>query len=510
MRSRRRVGVLAAALLAAAALLGFPAAGANAGGEIPISLDEAVRTGIERNLGLRVETFNPAVAGTGVRRSEAIFDTKIVAALDHRGEDFRAGPGSDEVGRNRFFDADLSAERLLPAGGTATLLFSNLWSQATSASPVRFVPASRFVQPEISLSLSQPLLSGFGKEVTGREIVVASDAREVSLARWRDAAQGVAAEVRDIYFSLVQARDDLATRKASLAAARQIHEENEARVRAGVLASIELLDSGFGLAARERDLLEAEKNLADRADRLRVVLQTPAPGELVPAGPLPEAPIEASEEEATRAALSTRPDLLAARIDLRTREFRSKVSRNLALPSLTVTGKAGLTGLGTGYGGAIEDLGSLETPFWSVGLELAYPLGNRAARADLAEARLRARQAEASLRNLEEAAALEVRTAIRDMRTKFREIEVAKKGVALGEARLAAFRKRGKLGLATTKNILEVEVDYVAARDALTRARTEYQGAVTRLYRATGELLEKHGIRIEDHDVEAMAWKELR
>jgi outer membrane protein TolC len=128
----------------------------------------------------------------------------------------------------------------------------------------------------------------------------------------------------------------------------------------------------------------------------------------------------------------------------------------------------------------------------------------------MAEARLKARQAEARLRNLEESVGLEVRTAIRDMETTFREIEVARKGVTLGEARLASFLKRGKLGLATTKNILEVEADYVAARDALTGARIDYQGAVTRFYKSTGELLEKHGIRIGDQEIETMARKELR
>ncbi len=96
------------------------------------------------------------------------------------------------------------------------------------------------------------------------------------------------------------------------------------------------------------------------------------------------------------------------------------------------------------------------------------------------------------------------------METKFREIEVAKKGVALGEARLASFLKRGKLGLATTKNILEVEADYVAARDALTAARADYQGAVTRFYRSTGELLEQHGIRLSDKEIEMMTRKDLR
>lgn len=494
------------ALVALAVLAGGP----SEGGEIPISLDTAVRMAVENNLGLRVETFNPAISETGVRRAAAIYDTRIVALLDHRGEDFRPSPGSEEVGRNRFFDADVSADRLLPTGGTATVSFSNLWSRSDAASQVQFVSPFRFARPELSLSLSQPLLSGFGKEVTERGITVASDARETSLAGWRAAALSVVADVRDAYLALVQAREDLSTRRASLAVARRIHAENEARERAGVLASIELLDSEFGAAGRERELLEAEKNVLDQADRLRVLLQHPAREALAPAGALPDTAVEASEEAAMEAALRTRPDLVAARIDLRTREFQARVSRNLALPSLAVTGSAGVAGLGTEYGDAIDDLAAGKTPFWSLGLGFSYPLGNEAARADLAEARLRARQAQVSLRNLEEAAGLEIRAAIREMETRFREVGVAGKGVALGEARLASFLKRGKLGLATTKDILEVEADYAAAKDALTRARAEHQGAVTRYFRATGELLDRHGIRIEDREIEAMAWKELR
>ena len=286
--------------------------------------------------------------------------------------------------------------------------------------------------------------------------------------------------------------------------------ENEARVRAGVLASIELLDSEFGLAGRERDLLEAQKNVLEQADRLRVLIQYPDPGTLSPEASFPEGRVQASEEVATESALRMRPDLLDARISLKTYEFQEKVSRNLVLPSLAATGSAGVKGLSKNYGDAVDDLASADTPFWSVGLSFSYPLGNDSARADLAEAILRARQAKARIRDLEESIGLDVRSAIRDMETKFREIEVAKKGVVLGEARLASFLKRGKLGLATTKNILEVEADYVAARDALTAARADYQGAVTRFYRSTGELLERHGIRLSDREIDMMTRKDLR
>lgn len=500
-RPRRRF-LLVLPLSIAALWWGTPASG----GEIPISLDMAVRTAVENNLSLRVETYNPAIAQTAVLRAGAIYNPKVAVLLDHRGEDFRVSPDPSPVERSRFFDADVSVDRLLRTGGTAKASFANLWSRDGGGAD----PSSWTSRPELSLSLSQPLLSGFGREVTERGITVASDAVEAALAGWRSLALSVAADARDAYFSLIEARENLSTREASLSVARQIHAENEARVRAGVLASIELLDSEFGAAGRERDLLEAQKNVLEQADRLRVLLQVPTPGMLSPEMSFSEGRVEVSERDATETALSIRPDLRAARISRNTRDFQAKVGRNLVLPSLSVTGSAGLTGLDGAYGDAIGDLASGNTPFWSVGLAFSYPLGNDAARADLAEAVLRGRQAEAQVRDLEETIGLEVRTAIRDMETKFKEIEVAKKGVALGEARLASFLKRGKLGLVTTKNILEVEADTAAARDALVRARTDYQRAVTRFYRSTGELLEKHGIRIDDREIETMARKELR
>jgi outer membrane protein len=184
---------------------------------------------------------------------------------------------------SHYFDADVSLNQLLGTGATTSVSFNNQFFEDSLGGP-----ASRFARPELSLSLSQPLLSGFGREVTERGITVASDAKEAALAEWRDAALNVAANARDAYFSLIKAQEELATREASLAVARQVQAENEARVRAGVLASIELLDSEFGLAGRERDLLEAQKNVLEQSDRLRVLIQYPDRGTLFPETSFPK------------------------------------------------------------------------------------------------------------------------------------------------------------------------------------------------------------------------------
>jgi len=473
--------------------------------EIPISLDTAVESAIENNLDLRVQTFIPAISETDVRRARSIYDPNLNLLLDYRDSKTVVNPTLTLLTHRRLFDADLSTDFLLSSGATASAAFTNLWSRDDLGTPL-----SRYAQPQISLSLSQPVLRGFGKAMTEKDITIAAYAKESSLLQWRSEAISTVASARDGYFALVKARENLATRRSSLAVAKEIHAGNRARVKAGVLAAVELLDSEFGVAQREQDLLAAEKSVKDASDSLSVLIQYGVGSELVPADSIPVKPVEVSEQGAMEIALRTRPDLQSAKVGRETEEFRTKVARNEMLPAVSLTGSAGLEGLAPDYSDALDDLKSGNTPFWTVGVVLSLPLGNHAAKADLAAGRLRERQAETRIQSLTESIRLDVRGAIRALGTSVRQVETAQKGIALGEARLASFLKRGKVGLAVTKDILQAESDLTAARETLTAARADYQGAQTLLWKATGELLERQGIRIEDLAIENLAWKELR
>lgn len=488
---------LAFAMIASASTA--PAAG------IPLTLDNAVFGAIRNNLSLKVETYNPAISETGVRSARAIYDPNLSALFDHNGSNVQTFPDSSSVDRLRSFDANLSASLLLPSGAKATASMTNLWQQDNQGTP-----SSRYAKPDLTFSLSQPLLQGRGREVTERSITVAVFATDASLANWWTKALSVASDTRNQYYSLVKARENLETSKASLVLAREIHAGNEARVKAGVLAAIELLDSESGVAQRELDLLNAEINSILEADKLLVFLNLPPKTEISPVETFPAERVQATEDNALRTAMSLRPDLRNARILRKSNEFNARVGENLVLPSLSLTGSAGLTGLATDYGNAVDDMASGNYPTWSVGLQFTYPLGNDAAEADLAKNRLLAAQAKATLKNLEEAASLDVRSSLLQLETGWKKIEVAAKGVTLAEARLDSYIKRGKVGLATTKDILQVESDLTTARVNLAAARADYQVAVTSLWRSTGELLERHGIRIDDKEIESNAWKEIR
>ncbi len=466
----------------------FPAAGAET---VPLSIGDAVRMAVEKNLGLKVATYSPAIAETGIRKARAIYDPLLSAQANHQGSNLQAAPQSFFVDRQRAFTFDASISQLLPSGATTSLSFNNFWSKDNFG-----LPTSRFAQPQLTLSFSQPLLQGLGREVTERGITTADDATDSALAGWNQQALNTAATARNQYLVLVKARESLATRQASLTLAREVQAQNEARVNAGVLAAYQLQDSRLGVLQARKNLLDAERAEKDAVDQLRTTLHL-AEGTAVATTPPPFEPSDVSEADALRTATLRRPDIVSARVAVRTAEFNERVSRNLALPSLALQGSGGITGLDTSYGDAIGDMGSAKYPNWSVGLSFSVPLGNHSARADVAANRLIASQARTQLAATEESATLEVRTALRALSSAREQIGVTEQGVTAAEVLMASYLKRQQLGLATTKDVLDVSASLTLARENLTAARADYQTAFTNLWKATGELLDRQGIRIE-------------
>jgi len=474
-------------LLAVLCASPFSAAGAE---PLALSVEDAVQMAVEKNLGLQVATFSPAIAETGIRKARAIYDPLLSALVDHQGSNAQVAPESFFVGRQRDFRFDASISQLLPTGATTALSFNNFWSKNNLNLPI-----SRYAEPQLTLSFSQPLLQGLGREVTERGITTADDAMDSALADWTQQALNTAAVARNQYLFLVMARETVATRQASLDLAREIEAQNKGRVAAGVLAAYQLQDSLLGVLQAQKNFLDADRAEKDAADQLRTTLHLPSGIAIATTAPPPPETSEVSESDALRTAMLRRPDVVKARISVRTAEFNEKVSRNLALPSFALQGSAGVTGLDSAYGDAIADLGSARYPTWSVGLSFSVPIGNNSARADVAANRLIASQARTLLAATEESAGLEVRTALRALASAYVQIKVTEQGVTAAEVVVASYRKRQQLGLATTKDVLDVVAVLTQARENYSVARASYQSAFTNLWKATGELLDREGIR---------------
>lgn len=169
-----------------------------------------------------------------------------------------------------------------------------------------------------------------------------------------------------------------------------------------------------------------------------------------------------------------------------------------------MTASAQLTGLDSTYQGNLDKVLTFDHPVWSIGLIFSYPLGNGAAENDYRKSRLKTEQISLQLRSLEESAANEVRAALRGVVTGYKQIEVTDRGTTFAEERLKSFIRKNEVGLATTRDVLDVENDLAVSRNNQIKAVVGYANALTRYWQVTGELLEREGIRVVEGDADKL------
>ena len=137
-----------------------------------------------------------------------------------------------------------------------------------------------------------------------------------------------------------------------------------------------------------------------------------------------------------------------------------------------------------------------EYPDAALGVSVAIPIGNTAAKQDVIIARALRRQSEAMLDAARQRVALEVRNALAALASAEQRIEAAQAARVAAEVQLQAERDRFEAGTSNTFFILTRQNELAAAQLAELVAITDQRKAETELARATGTLLDERGIEV--------------
>jgi len=460
---------------------------------IDLSLQDAIRLTFERNLDLKVELYNPALAEADIRHSLGIYDPLLTA-----GASFSRSSSPNPIDftpiSSDSFSANLGVSQLLSTGGTVGATGNTGWIGDSGSN----------YSDGFNLTVSQPLLKNFGKEVTELSINVARYSKEGALERFTTKLSDTVAQVRNDYFKLYNLQEVLEVQKTSLALSNKILDETRGRVKAGVLPAMEILNAEFSSASREKAVIDAERAVQDQMDVLRLSLQLDRSRDIrITDQPTTEY-LDVTEKEALAKALAGRPELAAQRTTLKIDDLQLRAAKNRTLPDLSVTANLGLDGFDPRYTGAYDRTFRGDYPAWGIGLQFSYPIGNRAAENDYIKSRLTLEQAQAQILSLESGVANDVRAAIRLLTTSYRQIDVTARGTAYAKERLRAFEKKNAVGLATTKDVFDVENDLVTAQGNQIQALVDYNNAITGLWHVTGELLDRQGIKLSAREADPL------
>jgi outer membrane protein TolC len=479
-------------------LTSVPLTAVAADAPLKLTLGEAIKMAAEKNLDVRAEFYNPAQFEADINRNRSIYDpllTLDTSYADSKSPSFTAASSTS----GQSFDLNASLSQLFWTGGTVSAVFNNNYSNTESL----LLAEPHSWQSRLGVALSQPLLKNSGRETTEASITISRLSKFASIEHLHTRLINTVAQVRTEYFKLYSLREQLEVKKVSLELARKILSDTKARVDAGVLPAMEILNAEFGAYSREKDVIDAEKTLSDQLDVLRLLLQIEGRSDIAVADPPERGVYQVSEDELVKRALS-RPDIKELRRTLEINELQTRVFGNNIKPDLKLIATAGVAGLDRTYSRDLEKIGTLDSPYWSVGLSFSYPLGNRAAENDYRKSRLKTEQTALQIKSLEDGAAKDVKAAIRGVSTGYKQIEVAERGRIYAEERLKAFIRKNEVGLATTKDVLDVENDLAAAKNNQITALVAYNDAITQLWQATGEILEREGVQIVENDADKL------
>lgn len=464
-----------------------------------LSLEEAIRIALGNNVDLKVERENIRLQESDILFEQGQFDPTL--HLDARvGKSVQESTSVIEAGFVETGQVDQESQRLSLGlnqrfgwGGDYDVTFSQSRSSATLQ---EINPTFR---GEPVLTFTQPLLRGFGREVTQGLLRIAQTQLQISQSVFRSQLMAIILEISDVYWDLIFQRENLKVQQQSLRAAERLLELNRNKVELGLLAPIEILVAEAGVASRVEGVVVAEKGIEDTEDQLRRLLNLPeqsfsAPPPLLPTEAPIDTRIELDETSLLATALRERPEIEQSEMVLKNRALSIRIAENQLYPSLDLVGSVGLNGIGGSYSTELDQIESGDFYRWEAGVVLSFPLGNRSARANVQRERSEWNRATLNRERTIQQITLETKEGLRRVETDYRRIESNRRARILAERQLSAGNERAVLGLISSHDLLEFQTELADARGREIRAITDYNKSLINLDRVTGLLLERFNI----------------
>ncbi len=403
-------------------------------------------------------------------------------------------------------------------GTTVSFEFNN--SRQTTNSPEIFL--SPALNTYYRFTFQQQLLAGFGFGPNLRYLRIAKNNKKISDIAFKDQVIATVTQIENIYWDLVSAYEQARVNEQSLAFANQTLENAKKQLQLESIPEMDVMKAEAEVSRRDQDLTVARTNLQLQESLMKNALtkslDDPTLGEMpvVPTDRMQDTNTEADASEPIldliAQGLRNRPELLETDVDLANRQISRQAAQNALLPSLSLVGYYGGSGLAglvpsdvtvkstvpTDLPGALQNAFNNSSPDYYVGLNLSIPFRNRVAKADQYRSELEYRQASLRKEQLRKQIRIEVRNAQYALEQSRARVESARKARDLAERTFEITKKEQELGSGSSYQTMTAQRDLSMSELDLVTAKTTYQKAKVELDRTTGATLEHNGVLIQD------------
>jgi outer membrane protein TolC len=468
-----------------------------------LSIDDAVKLALEQNLGIQIERINPQIQDLAIAQTRASWAPTLSTNITNSSVDQPAtstfSGGQTKVTDGRF-ETSFGVQQLLPTGAN----YSVSWDGTRSTSTNFFNNFDPQLRSNLSLNVTQPLLRNWKIDNVRQQLQINEKVREVTDVNLRATITRTMRSVKNAYWDLAFAIDNLGAQRQSLDLARRLLADNEKRVQIGTMAPIDIVEAQSEVARNEESVIVAEAAIKQAEDRLRALIFDPTAPDFwtMTIEPTETAALEEQALDITAAvqrAVANRSEVLQAKNSLQQNDISIRYLRNQILPDINASASYGVVGVGgsqlqplslaslgagtiptrtvlstRGFGSVLGDVFTSAYPTWTFGVQIGYPIGTSTSEANLAKARLEYSQAQTQLRNTELQIATEVRDAGRQVQTNRQRVDTSRAARELAERRLEAEEKKFAAGIQTSFFVFQAQRDLAQARTNEVKAISDY------------------------------------
>jgi HAE1 family hydrophobic/amphiphilic exporter-1 len=489
-----------------------------------LTLSDAIARALEKNADVVVERESLHIAEANVLRASAAYeptvrgDARLRKHTDPVNSVLSGAPAGELAPTYRNLQTSASIVQLLPTGATLSVA-SGVSRDETNSIFALLTPSW---STSFGAELRQPLMQNRRTDPARRAIRIARVDRTRALSSLRRTASEITAAVERAYWTVVAARRDIEIREGNVRLAEKQRDDTKVRIEAGTQAEADLAQTNAEVERRRGEVMVAREQLIRAENALRNLIARDA-NDAIWDAPLAinDQPIAAPERversTAIANALQNRPELEELSLRLERQDVDIEAALDRVRPQVDLVASyqgRGLAGsrnpdafspfgpividddLRGALGQSLTTLGHNEFPDAALGVSVSIPIGNTAAKQDVAIARALRRQSSATLDAAKQRVAMEVRNALAALDSAQQRIEAAHASRTAAEVQLQAERDRFEAGTSNTYFILTRQNELAAAQLAETVAITDQRKAETELARATGMLLAGRGVEV--------------
>lgn len=503
-----------------------------------LSLEDCIKIALEHNLAVQIRRLDPEVSGFELRASYAGYDPSFSLSgersyalspggLDTQGRSYSGTESETDSfsgsiggllpwGTRYSFGASLSDRTGTSPGtmlDTSTYTLSTNVLYDTSGNPALSVLSTNYGtlptrNPFENASanvgffeLRQPLLKNFWVDSTRLQIFMNKKNLQISELGLRQTIMDTITRVEQAYYNFIYAEEAVKVQQKALELAERLVAENRRRVEVGALAPLDEKQAESEAASRRADLLAAQASRDTQERTLKALLSDDydewMPARIRPTESLHARPQTFNLQESWRKGMTSRPELLQARISVEMQERQVKYQRNQRFPQLDLVGDVGYVGSDDELSSAFRQVRRTENSYYSYGVQLTVPLGGVGSRNAYKAAKTTHEQRLLEVKQTEQAVLIEIENAIAGARTSLERVEATRQARLYAEEALKAEEMKLEKGKSTSFVVLDLQSKLTAARSAEIRALADYNIALAEIAQTEGSTLERRGVELK-------------